>query len=80
MKISEIKSSIGRRCRMIDPHKWGWTMPLTGEYVITGHSYSVEYYDGVPRRSVLVQVESMDLRPVRAWVSPEKIILLEEKQ
>ena len=76
MKISEIKSSIGRRCWMIDPHKWGWSMPLTGEYVITGYFQSVEYYDGVPRRAVRVQVESVDLRPVRSWAEPEHIELI----
>ncbi len=79
MKINEIKSSIGRRCRMEDPNKWCWTLPLTGVYVITGHSYEVEYYDGKPRRTVRVQVESVDLRPLRSWVPPERIILLEEQ-
>lgn len=64
---------------MEDPNKWCWTLPLTGVYVITGHSYEVEYYDGKPRRTVRVQVESVDLRPLRSWVPPERIILLEEQ-
>lgn len=65
---------------MEDPHKWGWTMPLTGEYVITGYGYEVEYYNGKLLRTVRVQVESIDRRPIRVWVPPERIILLEEKQ
>lgn len=79
MKICEIKGSIGRRCRAADPHKWSWTMPLTGEYVITGYGYEIEYYDGEPRRTVRVQCESADGRRIRVWAPPERIELIEEE-
>ncbi len=36
----------------------------------------VEYYDGVPQRTARVQVESVDLRPVRSWTEPEHIELI----
>lgn len=76
MDIKDAKAAVGRRCRVIEPHKCCWTMPLTGEYVITGHLEAVEYYDGVPQRTARVQVESVDLRPVRSWTEPEHIELI----
>lgn len=79
MEIKDIKTSMGRRCRVSEPETKSYTMPLTGEYIVTGYGYEVEYYDNVPRRTVRVQLEGTELRPVRVWLPPERIILMEDQ-
>ena len=76
MKISEIKSSIGKRCRMIDPYKWSWTLPLTGEYIITDYAYKAKYHSDNARLTITVQCENIDKRPISVWVPPERIALI----
>lgn len=75
MKISEIKSSIGRRCRMEDPHKWSWTMPWTGTYIIRDYAYVVS---DSAHLSLIVQCEHEESASTSVWVDPKRIILIDE--
>lgn len=77
MTIKEIKAAIGKKCHMHNP-SFCWTMPLTGEYIITGYSYEVAYYDGKPRKTVRVQCERIDDSKLRVWVPPEEIVMIQE--
>lgn len=75
MDIKDAKAAVGSRCRVLNPDRVCYTLSFAGEYILTGYGADVEFYNGKPRRTDRIQLESVELRPVRVWVPAECVEL-----